>query len=124
MSVALLRGAGIAKYVVGFVIHALREAYSTRCQNLAPTYEQLADAYSHAKDKVIIAKVDADGHRSLGQRFGVSGFPSAYPVLFTLCSAHLTDGFSYFKALKWFDGTGADPVTYDGGRELETFTTL
>lgn len=30
-------------------------------QSLAPKYELLADAYAHAKDKVIIAKVDSDG---------------------------------------------------------------
>lgn len=47
-------------------------------QNLAPIYEQLADAFSHAKDKVIIAKVDADGDgKPLGQKYGVTGFPSA-----------------------------------------------
>jgi hypothetical protein len=57
-------------------------AYSTTepqrlLQNLAPIYEQLADAYSHASDKVIIAKVDADGvGRPLGQKYDVSGFPS------------------------------------------------
>ena len=48
-------------------------------QNLAPTYEQLGDAFAHAKDKVIIAKVDADGAgKPLGKEFGVTGFPSAY----------------------------------------------
>ena len=46
------------------------------CKHLAPVYEELADAYLHAKDKVTIAKVDADAHRDLGQRFGVSGFPT------------------------------------------------
>jgi protein disulfide-isomerase A6 len=45
-------------------------------KTLAPVYEQLADAYTHAKDKVIVAKVDADAHRELGQRFGVTGFPT------------------------------------------------
>ncbi len=46
-------------------------------QNLAPTYEQLADAFANSKDKVIIAKVDADGAgKPLGQKFGVTGFPS------------------------------------------------
>ena len=48
-------------------------------------YEQLADAFAHVKDKVIIAKVDADGAgRSLGQRFEVKGYPSeslcAFPI--------------------------------------------
>ena len=46
-------------------------------KNLAPIYEELADAYAHAKDKVIIAKVDADGEgKSLGTKYGVTGFPS------------------------------------------------
>jgi thiol-disulfide isomerase/thioredoxin len=47
-------------------------------QTLAPIYEQLADSYSHAKDKVVVAKVDADGAgKPLGQKYGVTGFPSA-----------------------------------------------
>ncbi len=49
-------------------------------QNLAPIYEQLGDAFSHAKDKVVVAKVDGDGAgKPLGQKYGVSGFPSALP---------------------------------------------
>jgi protein disulfide-isomerase A6 len=48
-------------------------------QNLAPIYEQLADAYTHAKDKVVIAKVDADGEgKPLGSKYGVTGFPSMH----------------------------------------------
>jgi len=50
---------------------------SGHCKNLAPKYEQLADAFQHAKDKVIIAKVDADGEgKPLGQKYDVKGFPS------------------------------------------------
>ncbi|RDX39395.1 disulfide isomerase [Lentinus brumalis] len=68
------------------------------CKNLAPVYEQLADAYAHAKDKVIVAKVDADGAgRPLGQKYGVTGFPT----------------------LKWFGPEGGEPEKYDGGRDLE-----
>ncbi|TFK85989.1 protein disulfide isomerase [Polyporus arcularius HHB13444] len=68
------------------------------CKNLAPVYEQLADAYTHAKDKVIVAKVDADGAgRPLGQKYGVTGFPT----------------------LKWFGPEGGEPEKYDGGRDLE-----
>jgi thiol-disulfide isomerase/thioredoxin len=52
-------------------------AYSGHCKSLAPKYEQLANAFQHAKDKVIIAKVDADGEgKPLGQKYGVTGFPS------------------------------------------------
>ncbi|KAI0659960.1 protein disulfide isomerase [Cubamyces menziesii] len=68
------------------------------CKNLAPTYEQLADAFAHAKDKVIIAKVDADGAgKPLGQKYGVTGFPT----------------------LKWFGPDGGEPEKYDGGRDLD-----
>ncbi|OJD29391.1 disulfide isomerase [Diplodia corticola] len=69
------------------------------CKNLAPVYEELGASYAWAADKkVTIAKVDADAHRSLGQRFGVSGFPT----------------------LKWFDGKSDKPEDYKGGRDLES----
>merc|ERR1719284_1418396 len=42
------------------------------CKNLAPEYAKAADAFSNDKN-VILAAVDADKHRSLGTRFGVSG---------------------------------------------------
>ncbi|KAH9887948.1 protein disulfide isomerase [Cubamyces lactineus] len=68
------------------------------CKNLAPTYEQLADAFAHAKDKVIVAKVDADGAgKPLGQKYGVTGFPT----------------------LKWFGPEGGEPEKYEGGRDLD-----
>ncbi|OJD15965.1 protein disulfide-isomerase domain [Emergomyces pasteurianus Ep9510] len=70
------------------------------CKNLAPIYDQLAEAFTFASDKVHISKVDADEHRSLGQRFGVQGFPT----------------------LKWFDGKSDKPEEYNGGRDLESLT--
>ncbi|KAI8816016.1 thioredoxin-like protein [Fimicolochytrium jonesii] len=70
------------------------------CKSLAPTYEELGAAYAHAKGDVIIAKVDADKHKDLGQRFGVSGFPT----------------------LKWFPKGKKDaPEDYNAGRELKDF---
>jgi len=67
------------------------------CKNLAPIYEQLADAFAHAQNKVVVAKVDADGAgRSLGERYGVTGFPT----------------------LKWFSADGKDEP-YEGGRDLD-----
>jgi len=45
------------------------------CKTLAPTWEELADAFSKEKE-VVVAKVDADAHKELGGRFGVSGFPT------------------------------------------------
>ncbi|KAI1473920.1 disulfide isomerase [Daldinia eschscholtzii] len=69
------------------------------CKNLAPVYEELAQAFATSKD-VQIAKVDADAERSLGQKYGVQGFPT----------------------LKWFDGKSDKPIDYEGGRDLESLT--
>jgi len=70
------------------------------CKNLAPVYEELADGFEYAKDKVTIAKVDADAEKSLGKQYGVTGFPT----------------------LKWFDGKGGAPVDYSSGRDLDSLT--
>ncbi|RMD39799.1 hypothetical protein DV735_g5325, partial [Chaetothyriales sp. CBS 134920] len=71
------------------------------CKNLAPTYEELATAFSSHGAKVSIANVDADEHKSLGKKYGVQGFPT----------------------LKWFSGKkGEEPEEYNGGRDLESLT--
>ncbi len=70
------------------------------CKNLAPVYEQLAQEFAFAEDKLVIGKVDADNHKSLGRKFGVQGFPT----------------------LKWFDGKSAEPTEYKSGRDLESLS--
>ena len=70
------------------------------CKNLAPVYEELATAFSHAENKVTVAKVDADENRELGKRFSIQGFPT----------------------IKWFDGKSDKPIEYDGGRDLESLS--
>lgn len=70
------------------------------CKNLAPVYEKLAQDFSFAKDKVTIAKVDADAEKSLGKRFGIQGFPT----------------------IKYFDGKSETPEDYNGGRDIESLT--
>lgn len=70
------------------------------CKTLAPIYEQLAQDFSFAKDKVAIAKVDADSEKTLGKRFGIQGFPT----------------------IKFFDGKSEKPEDYNGGRDLESLT--
>ena len=72
------------------------------CKNLAPVYEELAEKFAFASDKVSIAKVDADEHKTLGRRFGVQGFPT----------------------LKWFDGKSDVPTDYNGARDLESLSTF
>lgn len=70
------------------------------CKNLAPVWEELAAGFSHASDKVTVAKVDADSEKDLGKRFGVQGFPT----------------------LKWFDEKNPKGEDYKGGRDLESLT--
>ena len=46
------------------------------CKHLTPEYKKVGAtvaADAKLKSRVVIAKVDADEHRSLGERFGVSG---------------------------------------------------
>jgi protein disulfide-isomerase A6 len=67
------------------------------CKSLAPVYEVVGDAFAKSND-VVVAKVDADKHRDLGGRFGVSGFPT----------------------LKWFPkGAPTAPEDYEGGRDAQ-----
>lgn len=72
------------------------------CKSLAPIYEELATKFDFAKDKVSIAKVDADAEKDLGRKFGVQGFPT----------------------LKWFDGNSDTPTDYQGGRDLESLSSF
>lgn len=68
------------------------------CKNLAPVYEELGLAFEYAKDKVQIAKVDADAERELGKKYGVQGFPT----------------------IKFFDGKSDKPIEYNGGRDFDS----
>jgi len=74
------------------------------CKHLAPVWEELADAFSKDSEKVVIASVDADGHKELGGRFGVTGFPT----------------------LKFFSkgGDKKNPKSYDGARELDALASF
>eukprot|EP00899_Mesostigma_viride_P006967 jgi/Mesvir1/16271/Mv08515-RA.1 len=45
------------------------------CKALAPDYNKVASIYE-GDESVVIANCDADAHSELGQRFGVSGFPT------------------------------------------------
>ena len=45
------------------------------CKSLAPVYEKLARAFA-GETSVVIANVDADSEKSLGESYGVSGYPT------------------------------------------------
>jgi len=71
------------------------------CKTLAPKYELLAQAFRNQKD-VVIAKVDADKHKSLGGRFGVQGFPT----------------------LKFFSKSNKTPTDFNRGSESEMLASV
>ncbi|KAH8967113.1 hypothetical protein BDL97_03G062000 [Sphagnum fallax] len=68
------------------------------CKSLAPVYEKVAAAYKAEKD-VVVAKVDADAHSGLGERYGVTGYPT----------------------LKFFPKNNKDGEDYDADRTLAAF---
>ncbi|KAJ9099698.1 hypothetical protein QFC20_005631 [Naganishia adeliensis] len=88
--------------IIGQGKPALVEFYASwcgHCKRLVPTWEELADSFSGAyqKDRVIIAKIDADIEKEIGQRYGIQGFPT----------------------LKWFNANDLqNPEDYNGGRDL------
>lgn len=49
------------------------------CKRLAPVWDELAESIAadpKLASRVVIAKVDADADRDLGNRFGITGFPT------------------------------------------------
>ncbi|KAJ9111792.1 hypothetical protein QFC22_006451 [Naganishia vaughanmartiniae] len=84
--------------IIGQGKPALVEFYASwcgHCKKLVPVWEELADAFN--KDKIIIAKIDADIEKEMGKRYGIQGFPT----------------------LKWFNANDLkNPEDYDGGREV------
>jgi protein disulfide-isomerase A6 len=67
------------------------------CKSLAPKWEKLAKAYE-AEESVIIADLDANEYRDIGEEYGVTGFPTL----------------KLFKA-----GDDKEPIPYEGAREEE-----
>ncbi|KAF3646124.1 putative protein disulfide-isomerase A6 [Capsicum annuum] len=68
------------------------------CKSLAPTYEKVATAFRQEED-VVIANLDADNHKDLAEKYGVSGYPT----------------------LKFFPKGNKAGEDYEGGRDLDDF---
>jgi len=68
------------------------------CKSLAPIYEKVASVFK-LDEGVVIANLDADKHRDLAEKYGVTGFPT----------------------LKFFPKGNKAGEDYDGGRDLGDF---
>jgi len=72
------------------------------CKKLAPDYEKLALAYAN-EPNVVIANLDADAHKDLASRYGVTGFPT----------------------IKWFGkNSKQEPEKYEVGRDIPSFVSF
>uniref|UniRef100_A0A6B2L8M8 protein disulfide-isomerase n=1 Tax=Arcella intermedia TaxID=1963864 RepID=A0A6B2L8M8_9EUKA len=67
------------------------------CKAMIPAYEEVSQAFAK-ESSVVIADLDADQHKDLAGRFGVSGFPT----------------------LKFFKKGSKTPTDYNGGREADS----
>ncbi|PKA52749.1 Protein disulfide isomerase-like 2-2 [Apostasia shenzhenica] len=103
-SVVILTPDNFDQVVLDVTKDALVEFYAPwcgHCKMLAPTYEKLANVYKLDED-VVIANLDADKHKDLAEKYGVSGYPT----------------------LKFFPKNNKAGDDYDGGRELDAFVTF
>lgn len=66
--------------------------------NLAPQWEKLATIFAN-EPNVVIAKIDADVEKAIGQEYDISGFPT----------------------LKFFPAGSSEPIAYDKARSVNAF---
>lgn len=100
-SVVVLTPENFDKIVLDTTKDVLVEFYAPwcgHCKSLAPIYDKLANVYK-PDSHVVIAKVDADKHKELATKYGVSGYPT----------------------LIFFPKSDKAGVKYESGRELKDF---
>ncbi|QSZ29922.1 hypothetical protein DSL72_004440 [Monilinia vaccinii-corymbosi] len=74
--------------------------YCKYCVELDPHYQRLAEAFAFASDRLVIAKVDVNEHKSFMARYGIQGYPT----------------------IMFFDRNGDGPETYQYMRETDAMT--
>jgi len=99
-AVTVIRDAAAFDKIVDGSRNVLVEFYAPwcgHCKTLAPKWEEVAKIFSTEED-VVVANVDADSEagRPLGQRYGVSGFPT----------------------IKYFKKGSTEATDYSAGREV------
>ncbi|KHF97557.1 putative disulfide-isomerase A6 [Gossypium arboreum] len=103
-SVVVLNADNFDEVVLDETKDVLVEFYAPwcgHCKNLAPTYEKVALAFKMEED-VVIANLDADKHKDLAEKYGVSGYPT----------------------LKFFPKNNKAGEDYNGGRGLDDFVSF
>ncbi|WOH14293.1 hypothetical protein DCAR_0933812 [Daucus carota subsp. sativus] len=103
-SVVILSSDNFDDVVMDTTKNVLVEFYAPwcgHCKNLAPIYEKVAAAF-HMEDDVVIANLDADKYKNIGEKYGVSGFPT----------------------LKFFPKGNKAGEDYHGGRDLNDFVSF
>jgi protein disulfide-isomerase-like protein len=74
--------------------------YCRYCKELDPIWKNLGDDFAFASDKLVIAKVDVNAHKSFLGRFDIQGYPT----------------------IMFFDGENETPEKYQRMRELGSLT--
>jgi protein disulfide-isomerase-like protein len=77
-SVAVLDPTNFDSFLEGkaFTLVEFYAPWCGHCKSLAPEWAAAAKKTLKLSPPVILAKVDADAHRDLAERFGISGYPT------------------------------------------------
>nr|XP_043619946.1 probable protein disulfide-isomerase A6 [Erigeron canadensis] len=103
-NVAILNSENFDDIVLDKTKNVLVEFYAPwchHCNDLVPIYESLATAFKN-EDEVVIANIDADNYKDLGERYSVHGYPT----------------------IKFFSKNDKAGEEYEGGLDLDSLVTF